>query len=113
MFIAAGLYAIWAINLWSDANWVSDTSNGVLGDQGWLWGFVDAILAVVFVFAGRSLLKGESFGRWVAVVGASLAILRWFYWMPFAPFQALTVVALMFLVLYGVLVTWGDETSRP
>ena len=110
MFIAAGLYAIWAINLWADSAWVADVSNGVLGDQGWLWGVFDAVMAVVFVFAGKSLLEGRSFGRWVAVVAASIGIVRWFYWMAFAPFLALTVVAMLFLVLYAVLVTWGEET---
>ena len=110
MFIAAGLYAIWAINLWADSAWVADVSNGVLGDQGWLWGVFDAVMAVVFVFAGKSLLDGRSFGRWVAVVAASIGIVRWFYWMAFTPFLALAIVAMLFLVLYAVLVTWGEET---
>lgn len=110
MFIAAGLYAIWAINLWADSAWVADVSNGVLGDQGWLWGVFDAVMAVVFVFAGKSLLDGQSFGRWVAVVAASIGIVRWFYWMAFTPFLALAIVAMLFLVLYAVLVTWGEET---
>ena len=110
MFIAAGLYAIWAINLWADSAWVADVSNGVLGDQGWLWGVFDAVMAVVFVFAGKSLLDGRSFGRWVAVVAASIGIVRWFYWMAFAPFLALAILAMLFLVLYAVLVTWGEET---
>ena len=110
MFIAAGLYAIWAINLWADSAWVADVSNGVLGDQGWLWGVFDAVMAVVFVFAGKSLLDGRSFGRWVAVVAASIGIVRWFYWMAFTPFLALAIVATLFLVLYAVLVTWGEET---
>jgi hypothetical protein len=109
MFVAAGLYGLWAINLWADAAWVADISNGILGGQRWLWGLWDAAMAVVFVFAGKSLLDGKSFGRWVAVIAASLSILRWFYWMPFAPFLALTIVVMAFLVLYGVLVTWGDE----
>jgi hypothetical protein len=110
MFIAAGLYAIWAINLWADSAWVADVSNGVLGDQGWLWGVFDAVMAVVFVFAGKSLLEGRSFGRWVAVVAASIGIVRWFYWMAFTPFLALAILAMLFLVLYAVLVTWGEET---
>jgi hypothetical protein len=110
MFIAAGLYAIWAINLWADSAWVADVSNGVLGDQGWLWGVFDAAMAVVFVFAGKSLLEGRSFGRWVAVVAASIGIVRWFYWMAFTPFLALAILAMLFLVLYAVLVTWGEET---
>ena len=110
MFIAAGLYAIWAINLWADSAWVADVSNGVLGDQGWLWGVFDAVMAVVFVFAGKSLLDGQSFGRWVAVVAASIGIVRWFYWMAFTPFLALAILAMLFLVLYAVLVTWGEET---
>ena len=29
MFIAAALYVLWAVNLWSDSAWVSDISNGV------------------------------------------------------------------------------------
>ena len=110
MFIAAGLYTIWAINLWADSAWVADVSNGVLGDQGWLWGVFDAVMAVVFVFAGKSLLDGRSFGRWVAVVAASIGIVRWFYWMAFTPFLALAILAMLFLVLYAVLVTWGEET---
>ena len=110
MFIAAGLYALWAINLWADSAWVADVSNGVLGDQGWLWGVFDAVMAVVFVFAGKSLLDGRSFGRWVAVVAASIGIVRWFYWMAFTPFLALAILAMLFLVLYAVLVTWGEET---
>ena len=109
MFIAAGLYTIWAINLWADSAWVADVSNGVLGDQGWLWGVFDAVMAVVFVFAGKSLLDGRSFGRWVAVVAASIGIVRWFYWMAFTPFLALAILAMLFLVLYAVLVTWGED----
>ena len=109
MFIAAGLYTIWAINLWADSAWVADVSNGVLGDQGWLWGVFDAVMAVVFVFAGKSLLDGRAFGRWVAVVAASIGIVRWFYWMAFTPFLALAILAMLFLVLYAVLVTWGEE----
>ena len=112
MFIAAGLSAIWAINLWADAAWVSDVSNGILGGQKWLWGFLDIAMAIVFVYAGKSLLEGNDFGRWVAVIVASIGILRWFYWMPFAPFLALTIIAIFFLVLYAVLVTWGDEAER-
>ena len=71
MFIAAGLSAIWAINLWADAAWVSDVSNGILGGQKWLWGFLDIAMAIVFVYAGKSLLDGNDFGRWVAVIVAS------------------------------------------
>jgi hypothetical protein len=111
MFIAAGLSTIWAINLWADAAWLTDVSNGILGGQKWLWGLVDIALAIVFFYAGRSLLEGQDFGRWVAVIAASIGSLRWFCWMAFAPFLALTVVAMLFLVLYAVLVTWGDETA--
>ena len=112
MFISAGLYALWAINLWADAAWLTDVSDGLLGDQRWLWGVFDAAMAVLFVYAGKSLLDGRDFGRWIAVVAASIACIRWFYWMAFAPFLSLTILVMMFLVLYAVLVTWGDETAR-
>jgi len=112
MFIAAALYVLWAVNLWSDSAWVSDISNGVLGSKGWLWGLFDAALAVVYVIAGKSLLDGRSFGRWIALIGASIGIVRWFYWMAFAPFLSLTILAMLFLVIYAVLVTWGEEPAR-
>jgi hypothetical protein len=111
MFISAGLYALWAINLWTDAAWLTDVSDGLLGDERWLWGIFDAAMAVLFVFAGKSLLDGRDFGRWVAVVAASIACIRWFYWMAFAPFLSLTILVMMFLVLYAVLVTWGEESA--
>ena len=111
MFIAAALYVLWAVNLWSDSAWVSDISNGVLGSKGWLWGFFDAALAVVYVIAGMRLLDGRSFGRWIALIGASIGIVRWFYWMAFAPFLSLTILAMLFLVIYAVLVTWGEEPA--
>ena len=112
MFIAAALYVLWAVNLWSDSAWVSDISNGVLGSKGWLWGLFDAALAVVYVIAGKSLLDGRSFGRWIALIAASIGCLRWFYWMAFAPFLSLTILAMLFLVIYAVLVTWGEEPAR-
>lgn len=112
MFIAAALYVLWAVNLWSDSAWVSDISNGVLGSKGWLWGLFDAALAVVYVLAGKSLLDGKSFGRWIALIGACIGVVRWFYWMAFAPFLALTILAMLFLVIYAVLVTWGEEPAR-
>jgi hypothetical protein len=112
MFITAALYVLWAVNLWADSAWVADISNGVLGSQGWLWGLFDAALAVVFVYAGKSLLDGRDFGRWMAVIAASIGILRWFYWMAFAPFLSLTILAMLFLVIYAVLVTWGDQPAR-
>ncbi len=112
LFIAAALYVLWAVNLWSDSAWVSDVSNGVLGNKGWLWGLFDAALAVVYVAAGKSLLDGRSFGRWIALIGASIGVVRWFYWMAFAPFLSLTILAMLFLVIYAVLVTWGEEPAR-
>jgi hypothetical protein len=111
MFIAAGLYVLWAVNLWADSAWVADVSNGLLGDKGWLWGLFDAALAVLFVIAGKSLLDGRSFGRWIALIAASIGIVRWFYWMAFAPFLSLTILAMLFLVVYGVLVTWGERSA--
>ena len=72
MFIAAGLYTLWAINLWADAAWLADVSNGIFGHDRWLWGLLDIAMAALFVFAGKSLLDGRDFGRWVAVVAASI-----------------------------------------
>jgi hypothetical protein len=109
MLISAVLYLIWAVNLWADAAWLADVSNGILGDQQFVWGLFDAGLAILFTIAGLSLLDGRPFGRWFAVVAASIAFVRWFYWLAFAPFLSLVLLVMIFLVLYGVLVTWGED----
>jgi len=107
MFVAAGFYAVWALNLYADAAWVSNISNGIFGGQRWLWGLWDTAMCVVFVWAGWNLwTRATSGARLIAVIAASISMVRWFYWLQFAPGAALAIIVVDVLVIYGVLTTW-------
>jgi hypothetical protein len=113
LFIGAGLHALWAINEFADAVWVADVTNGILDDQLWLWALWDSAITLLFVYAGWDLLRGTGIvGRWVAVIAASVSIVRWMYWMPFAPLAGFTIVILASLVIYGVVVNWHTFERR-
>ena len=74
MFVAAGFYAVWALNLYADAAWVSNISNGIFGGQRWLWGLWDTAMCVVFVWAGWNLwTRATSGARLIAVIAARSA----------------------------------------
>jgi hypothetical protein len=45
----------------------------------------------------------------VSSLAASVGILRWFYWMAFAPFLSPTIVVMLFLVLYAGARHRGEE----
>jgi hypothetical protein len=46
------------------------------------------------------------------VIAASVSIVRWMYWMPFAPLAGFTIVILASLVIYGVVVNWHTFERR-
>jgi hypothetical protein len=74
------------------------------------WGVIMILWGIVLLFAGRALLSGASWGRWFAIVAASL---NFFVQLGFVgsaqyPLWALVVLALNVVVLYGLIVHWDD-----
>jgi hypothetical protein len=113
LFVGAGVHALWAINEFGDAAWVADVTNGILDDQLWLWALWDSAITVLFLYAGWDLLRGTgNVGRWLAVIAASVSIVRWMYWIPFAPLAGFTIVILAALVIYGVVANWHTLGQR-
>jgi hypothetical protein len=113
LFVGAGVHALWAINEFADAAWVADVTNGILDDQLWLWALWDSAITVLFLYAGWDLLRGTgNVGRWLAVIAASVSIVRWMYWIPFAPLAGFTIVILAALVIYGVVANWHTLGQR-
>jgi hypothetical protein len=113
LFVGAGVHALWAINEFGDAAWVADVTNGILDDQLWLWALWDSAITLLFLYAGWDLLRGTgNVGRWVAVIAASVSIVRWIYWIPFAPLGGFTIVFLASLIIYGVVAHWHTLGQR-
>jgi len=74
------------------------------------WGWLTLLWGVVLAFAGFGLLSGATWARWFTIVVASLNFLGQ---LAFAgssayPLWALTILALNIVVLYALIVRWGD-----
>jgi hypothetical protein len=102
MFLLAGFQAMYAILEFANATWVAVNVAGTFGGALWLWGIIDAAFAVVAVSAGADLLRGGQFGRTFGLVIASLSAIRWFFYIPAAPWTAVVVIVVNILIIYGL-----------
>ncbi|PWU19077.1 MAG: hypothetical protein C5B48_14080 [Candidatus Rokuibacteriota bacterium] len=77
------------------------------------WGVIMILWGLLLMFAGRALLSGASWGRWFAIVAASLNFIIQLSFAGSAnyPLWALTGLALSILVLYALIVRWHDATG--
>ena len=77
------------------------------------WGWIMIIWGVALLFAGQALLSGRSWGRWFAIAAASLNLIIQLLWTgSYAyPLWALVGIALSVLVLYALIVHWGDAVE--
>jgi hypothetical protein len=74
------------------------------------WGWITLIWGIVLGFAGWGLLSGASWARWFTIVAGSLNVLAQLGFVGSAqyPLWALTIVALSIVVLYALIVHWGE-----
>jgi hypothetical protein len=74
------------------------------------WGWITLIWGVVVAMAGLGLLSGASWARWLAIVVASLSFIVQLGFVGSAqyPLWALIVLALTVVVLYALIVRWGE-----
>jgi hypothetical protein len=74
------------------------------------WGWITLIWGIVLSLAGLGLLSGASWARWFAIVAGSLNVLGQLAFVGSAqyPLWALTIVALSIVVLYALIVHWGE-----
>ncbi len=75
------------------------------------WGWVHLVAGLVMVAAGFSVVNGHSFGRIVAVVLTSLALLVNMTYVAAYPVWSLLLIAIDVLVLYA-LVVHGNEAAN-
>lgn len=77
------------------------------------WGWVTLIWGIVIGFAGFGLLTGATWARWFAIVVGSLNFIEQlaFFGSSQYPLWALTVLALTAVVLYALIVHWGDRVE--
>jgi hypothetical protein len=74
------------------------------------WGVIMILWGILLMLAARALLSGASWGRWFAIVAASVNFIIQLAFAGSAayPLWALSGLALSVLVLYALIVHWHD-----
>ncbi len=114
MCIFGGFEAIAAISAFAGSVWLTSTT-GVWLHGLWLWGIIDAVMALVGFYAAYDIFRGGQVGRIVGLVIASISMFRWFFYLPYmtrAPWMGIVMLVLDFLVIYG-LAAHGEYFSAP
>jgi hypothetical protein len=74
------------------------------------WGWLHLILGALLAVTGVSLLReAPSWARALGTVLVALSILVQMAWMPAYPLWSILAIALDVVVLYALVVTWGER----
>jgi len=102
MFVVAGFEALAALLDFAGTGWwVTDTGNLVYANFVF-WGILDAVIALIALYAGIDILRGGTFGLVMGYLFAVFGSIRWLFVIPAAPVLAVVVVALCVMVIYGL-----------
>ena len=102
MFVVAGLEALAALFAFAGTGWwVTEAGNLVYANL-FFWGILDAIIALIALYAGVDLLRGGEYGLVMGFVFAGLGAIRWLFVIPAAPILSVVVIALCVMVIYGL-----------
>jgi hypothetical protein len=72
------------------------------GNYNIFWGILDALYALVLLYAGYALLQGQAVGRLIALIVTLFAALRWSFYLWYAPWASAVVIGICVLILYAL-----------
>jgi hypothetical protein len=99
------LRVISAIYYFADSARINNLSYGAFGHHLFLWGLWDAIIAVLALWGGWSLLTGATFGRIIGYIWGGLVLIQSFMILGSSPWFGFASMILAILVLYALAVT--------
>ncbi len=106
LFLVGGFSLVWAGVAFAQPAWLHDaySARGYLGLTGsaWAWGLLDLLVGAIALAAGVGVLRGGPFAQVIGLAVVGFSAVRWFFFLPVAPWVALTVLALDVLVVYGL-----------
>jgi len=107
LMIGGVLNIVWGIAAIGNSRFFVHNQKYILSDlKGWGW--ITLILGVLELMAALSLLRGNTFGRWFAIVAAALVAMDALFSIPAYPFWSLAIFALSMWVISGLLENDGD-----
>jgi hypothetical protein len=110
LLIAGVLNVIYGIGAISDAHFYANDTHYVIGSLH-AWGWITVLLGIFELFAGVSLLKGDTFGRIVGIAAATIGAIGALLAVGGAyPFWSLGIFALCVICIHG-LVIYGEDVD--
>jgi hypothetical protein len=111
LFIIGGLNIIYGIGALDDARFVVNDQRYILDDANTL-GWVLLVLGVIQLIGAFSLLSGNVFGRFIAILGASLGAIGALLSIGGSnPWWSFGIFLLCIYVIHGIFV-YGDDSAR-
>jgi hypothetical protein len=106
LFIAGVLNVIYGIAAIGDSKFFVQDQKYILSNLN-TWGWVTLILGVLQLFGAFSLWAGGLYGRFVAILAASLSAMAALLAIPAYPFWSLAIFAIDIIVIYQVAMYGG------
>jgi hypothetical protein len=104
MMITGGLFAIFEglAALLKHGRFYRNVANYPFDAHVATWGWIVLIAGVIVLLAGFSVMTGAVWARIVGITIASLSALANFFFIPFYPFWALTIITLDLFVIWAL-----------
>ena len=118
--VFAGILMVLAGVLWTIQGLVAVFNNDLIifGEEGALflnvtgWGWVHIILGLLLLLSGILVMRGNMFGRIMAVLLVMLSIIVNFVWLPVYPLWSIIIIVIDVFVLYAVIVHGRELKSH-
>ena len=104
--IAASLNIIWGIAAVSNSHFFVANASFILSDLN-TWGWIVMGFGALELLTAVSIWRGGAFGRWFGMFVAGVAVLMAMMTIPAYPLWALALIAIDFMVIYGLAVYGG------
>ena len=102
MFVVAGFEALSALLAFAGTGWWVTSEGDLVYASFVFWGIIDAIIAIIAIYAGIDILRGGTYGLLVGYLFAIVGTMRWLFAIPAAPVLAVVIIALCVMVIYGL-----------
>lgn len=67
-----------------------------------VWGVIHLLVGLALLVIGIALLRGQTWGRVAGLIAAVVSAILNFVWLPFAPWWAVTIIVVDFLIIWAL-----------
>jgi hypothetical protein len=102
LFVLAGFELTWALIEFFQGAGIAAYTYGTFGGYLFLWAIFDVLFGAIALYAGFEVLRGGAFGQFFGIGIAAFSAMRWFFYLPAAPWIGVVMIAVDVLIIYGL-----------